>query len=237
MRFLAFCLLALASTAYGRVLSEKRELSELPATISCPPGSVLFSAAIVDARYACSPAYYNCLGVPAGGVGQLSYCQDGLVFDPTYFVATSTYPNGQGGACNYNAPACGAVPTPTSPQPAGSSPQPATVAASSTSQPIVVAAGTSPQPGGGTVPATGTLPATIACPGSLLYSAEIVDPVYACSPAYYNCLGVPVGGTGYLSLCQTGLVFDKNNDVTTETYPNGQGGSCNYSTAACAASG
>lgn len=141
------------------------------------------------------------------------------------------------------------------------------MAASSTSQPIVVAAGTSPQPGGGTVPATGTLPATIACPGSLLYSAEIVDPVYACSPAYvrgaveaclrraqtgatrvtptslpcphpqYNCLGVPVGGTGYLSLCQTGLVFDKNNDVTTETYPNGQGGSCNYSTAACAASG
>lgn len=83
MRFLAFCLLALASTAYGRVLSEKRELSELPATISCPPGSVLFSAAIVDARYACSPAYCEQTVTPHD---QTQHNQIGLLQSHTMFA-------------------------------------------------------------------------------------------------------------------------------------------------------
>ena len=80
MRATALCLLllALCGASSARVLLDTQP--ELPASITCN-ASLLLSAGVVDPAYACSPAYYNCLGVEAGQPGPLSYCQDGLVFD------------------------------------------------------------------------------------------------------------------------------------------------------------
>ena len=66
----------------GRTLrDDRRELADLPGFIACP-SSLLVSAAILDPAYACSPAYYNCLGVPSGHAGPLTYCDGESVRTP-----------------------------------------------------------------------------------------------------------------------------------------------------------
>ena len=82
MRAAALCLLllALCGASSARVLLDTQALPELPASITCNT-SLLLSAGVVDPAYACSPGFYNCLGVEAGQPGPLQYCQDGLVFD------------------------------------------------------------------------------------------------------------------------------------------------------------
>eukprot|EP00887_Chlorella_sp_A99_P006155 scaffold22.g6155.t1 len=207
---------AARAPAQARILkteSKERKLTELPASITCNV-SLLVPAGDVFPGWECSPAYYNCLGVDIGGQGPLSWCQDGLVFDKTYFAATSTFPNGQGGACNWGAPAC--------PHDHGHdrSPRPGTSPA--VVPPVVPAGGgVSTAPVEPLAPTATTaapeLPASIACPTSTLVSAEVVNATYACSAAYYNCLGVPTYA------------------VATSTYPAGQGGACNYATPACSA--
>lgn len=92
------------STADARkTLVNVTDMSELPSSIQCP-GSQLYSAEIVDPRHACSAAYYNCLGVHAGGLGLLTYCQDGLVFDKDHW--TEDFQVGHRGACSLSAAAC-----------------------------------------------------------------------------------------------------------------------------------
>ena len=75
-------ILTVLATANGRLLLQNTDAvaDGLPPSIICNV-SLLLSAGVVDPAYACSPAYYNCLGVEAGQPGPLSYCQDGLVFD------------------------------------------------------------------------------------------------------------------------------------------------------------
>lgn len=176
--------------------AQGRQLGELPASIVAQAGaSILLSADVVDPAWACSPAYYNCLGVEPGQPCPLSWCQDGLVFDKTFpWTPESPVPATQGGACNWWTPACGVPPVvnpgqSTAPVVPGQSSHPVVPPPVVPVAPVVV------------VPAVGTS------------TAPVVTPVTHCALPNYDCVdGLNFCLGGYVMLCAPGTVCRNNHD-------------------------